>query len=498
MASNLWVRYGSIVLVSSFAYGCSNADKKSDDGRLDSGSTETLDDTGDTDIFGECGDGVVNSPNEECDDGDNNANVPDACRTDCLLPKCGDGILDSEEECDDNNLWNIDGCDETCVVETGEFEVEPNNTTMNATPLSRSGTIRGMLWESDEDCFTFEFEDNDYIELIINPSQEECSHLMMINTYEDGVEVSNDVSGDGTCTSLDPLNDPSARYLPDTDTTEVTYCFEGLFGTAVEEYTLQWETHSDSCTLIDPVLTLSEDVDEDTFANNCDDDDDDDGLLDVQDNCPLVPNNGVMEYLPDEDGFFRTWLLTPAFQVSGITTTGCLPLPELLYDATTVNPTLTENMLDVNEAPVQWSLYNSSINRIDFNTIEPLEDTPAPREIFAGIWVYSSTYRAVNALLGSDDGGRVWVNGTLIGEHQNCHSATIDDYSYPTTLNAGWNIVLVQIRDGGGGWDMYFRFSENGIPVTDLELSPVSTGTFVDYQTDSDGDGVGDQCDLFD
>ena len=256
---------------------------------------------------------------------------------------------------------------------------------------------------------------------------------MMINTYEDG--EGSTVSEDDTVCAWS-RSGTGARYRPDTDTTEVTYCFEGLFGTAVEEYTIQWDIYSDSCTLVDPILTLAEDVDEDTFANHCDDDDDDDGLLDEQDNCPLVPNNGPIEYLPDEDGFLRTWLLTPAFQVSGITTTGCLPLPELLYDATTVNPTLTEPMLDINENPVQWSLYNSAINRIDFNTIVPLEDTPAPREVFAGVWVYSPTYRVVNALLGSDDGGRVWVNGDPIGEHQNCQG-NIDNYSYPTTLNAG-------------------------------------------------------------
>ena len=55
------------------------------------------------------------------------------------------------------------------------------------------------------------------------------------------------------------------------------------------------------------------------------------------------------------------------------------------------------------------------------------------------------------------------------------------------------NTVLVQIRDGGGGWDMYFRFSENGTPVTDLQLSPVS-GRFEDYQIDSDEDGIGDDA----
>ena len=121
---------------------------------------------------------------------------------------------------------DIDGCDETCVTEAGGFEVEPNNTTMNATPLGRSGSIRGMLWEGDEDCFTFEFEDNDYIELTINPEQEECSHVIMINTYEDGEEVYSDVATNETCARLDPLTDPSARYRPNTDTTEVTYCIE--------------------------------------------------------------------------------------------------------------------------------------------------------------------------------------------------------------------------------------------------------------------------------
>ena len=133
MASNLWVRYSSLLLLSSFACNSSDPDKNPNEGTIDpSGDTSTVEDsgmqdTGETELFGECGDGIVNSPTEECDDGENNANVPDACRTDCLLPKCGDGILDSDEECDDSNLWNIDGCDEICTVETGEFEVEPNN-----------------------------------------------------------------------------------------------------------------------------------------------------------------------------------------------------------------------------------------------------------------------------------------------------------------------------------------------------------------------------------
>ena len=51
---------------------------------------------------------------EECDDGEDNEDAPDACRSDCSLPRCGDGIVDSGESCDDANLDNEDGCTTVC------------------------------------------------------------------------------------------------------------------------------------------------------------------------------------------------------------------------------------------------------------------------------------------------------------------------------------------------------------------------------------------------
>src|SRR6266403_122322 len=57
-----------------------------------------------------CGNGIL-EPGEECDNGANNSDtVPDACRTNCKLAYCGDGVVDSYEDCEGHNL---DG--ETCV-----------------------------------------------------------------------------------------------------------------------------------------------------------------------------------------------------------------------------------------------------------------------------------------------------------------------------------------------------------------------------------------------
>jgi cysteine-rich repeat protein len=53
---------------------------------------------------------------EQCDLGDDNSNEPDACRPEtCVLPFCGDGIVDSDEECDDANSNNADGCSNACL-----------------------------------------------------------------------------------------------------------------------------------------------------------------------------------------------------------------------------------------------------------------------------------------------------------------------------------------------------------------------------------------------
>ncbi len=62
-----------------------------------------------------CGDGIVNQPGETCDPPGSNAGQPNECRQDCTY--CGDGHLDTGEQCDDGNNINGDGCSATCTTE---------------------------------------------------------------------------------------------------------------------------------------------------------------------------------------------------------------------------------------------------------------------------------------------------------------------------------------------------------------------------------------------
>ena len=66
-------------------------------------------------VIGTCGDGVLDPPAEECDDGGHVAG--DGCDANCQFEPvgqtCGD-TLDPGEVCDDGNLLNGDGCNPTC------------------------------------------------------------------------------------------------------------------------------------------------------------------------------------------------------------------------------------------------------------------------------------------------------------------------------------------------------------------------------------------------
>ena len=63
-----------------------------------------------------CGDGIVDpSYSETCDAGSANSDTTaDACRSDCSRPRCGDGVVDTRETCDDGNTEDGDGCTGGC------------------------------------------------------------------------------------------------------------------------------------------------------------------------------------------------------------------------------------------------------------------------------------------------------------------------------------------------------------------------------------------------
>lgn len=73
-----------------------------------------------------CGDGILDTQTEQCDDG--NDVDDDACSNTCRRARCGDRIVQAGagEECDDGNTWGGDGCSSTCkILHCGNGILEP-------------------------------------------------------------------------------------------------------------------------------------------------------------------------------------------------------------------------------------------------------------------------------------------------------------------------------------------------------------------------------------
>ncbi|MCB9506766.1 MAG: hypothetical protein H6698_02690 [Myxococcales bacterium] len=108
-----------------------------------------------------CGDGVaVAVAGEQCDDGDANSDTaPDACRTNCLEASCGDGVVDTGEDCDGG-----EHCLSTCETEPfcGDGEVDAGEECDDGND------------NPDDDCDACHLTENPCGDGVFSPGTEQC------------------------------------------------------------------------------------------------------------------------------------------------------------------------------------------------------------------------------------------------------------------------------------------------------------------------------------
>jgi hypothetical protein len=72
---------------------------------------------------------------------------------------------------------------------------------------------------------------------------------------------------------------------------------------------------------------------------------------------------------------------------------------------------------------------------------------------YAFAWVETPSGAGPQWGVGSDDGDRIWLNGTMIADNNTARGQTWDqDRFAPTGMAAGWNRVLFKVHNGGGGF----------------------------------------------
>jgi hypothetical protein len=72
-------------------------------------------------------------------------------------------------------------------------------------------------------------------------------------------------------------------------------------------------------------------------------------------------------------------------------------------------------------------------------------------------------------VLGADDCSRVWVNGTRVHEDRSHEAAIPGKFRIPVQLNAGSNIILLKISNGGNPHGFYLSIASE----QDLKEAPL-------------------------
>ena len=79
---------------------------------------------------------------------------------------------------------------------------------------------------------------------------------------------------------------------------------------------------------------------------------------------------------------------------------------------------------------------------------------------------------AVKLAVGSDDGYKLWLNGKLVGQLEDCRAAAVDQEVYPVRLVKGENRILLKVFQSVGGWAFCVRFLDSqDKPIKDLTVT---------------------------
>jgi hypothetical protein len=117
---------------------------------------------------------------------------------------------------------------------------------------------------------------------------------------------------------------------------------------------------------------------------------------------------------------------------------------------------LDKPFLDETRPPGKWRKIESG-DMLDFL---PLFDRRHEGVAYAHVFVHAPERRAARLWFGSDDGVKMWVNGSPVFARHEHRACAPDQDRVDVVLSKGWNRVLFKVDQGGGAWGVTLRLEE--------------------------------------
>jgi hypothetical protein len=177
---------------------------------------------------------------------------------------------------------------------------------------------------------------------------------------------------------------------------------------------------------------------------------------------PGLKDEMRMPWTRNDGRYIRRWLVVGAIP-------GTLD-QDVLGGEAGIQPSAGNEVKRPDGTVAKWQSTDSWVDAVG------LEDLEGPKEgVVAYAFARVSRPKAGKALLavGSDEGNRVWVNGTLVLARDGLRSFTPDEDQVEVDLDAGENAILIKVPQQWGGWRFSARVLEPGtVLARSVEIGP--------------------------
>ncbi len=153
----------------------------------------------------------------------------------------------------------------------------------------------------------------------------------------------------------------------------------------------------------------------------------------------------ILDTIPKFEDFITTWMVSGPYINDEIN-------PNMLYEFVFA-PEKSEEADKALWKPVSPGTNPNKPMVVELHKILGGEN----RVAYLSTYVWSDTEQDANLLIGSDDGARVWVNGTKVFGKNTNRPCVPDDDTINIHLKQGWNHILAKIRQGNGQWEFCAR-----------------------------------------
>jgi hypothetical protein len=151
--------------------------------------------------------------------------------------------------------------------------------------------------------------------------------------------------------------------------------------------------------------------------------------------------------------FIEDWLVCGPYNKSGVI--GALALFDVAFPPETPNASLPWKHLPLAKIADLAAFFPEQANCVAYLKTRIV----APANCDAAL------------LLGSDDGVKAWVNGSLVHGNNVDRGLVVDQDMAPIQLRAGPNELLLKVTQGGGGWAACARIvASDGRPIPGLKV----------------------------